>query len=108
MFEHQRRMLDALAKRLRDLFPRQVLSVHAFGSRMRGDHGMWSDLDVLIVVKDKTPQLQREIVSLFADEEDRTGIPFSVIIKSAESFEREKRVRTPFYEALVKEGVQLC
>lgn len=85
----------------------RIVSVYAFGSRVKGSHKEWSDFDVLVVVRDKSPQIEHEIISIFVDEEIKYGISFAPVIKDAGAFELEKRFETPFYGNILKQGVLL-
>lgn len=53
MYPHEREALKRIKASLRELFHEDIVSVYAFGSRVRGDHADWSDFDVLVVVKSK-------------------------------------------------------
>jgi predicted nucleotidyltransferase len=107
MYSYEKNILNRLTESLKEQFPDRIMAVYAFGSRVRGDHGEWSDFDVLVIVKDKTPEIETEIISLFVDEEIQSGIPFSPVIKDIKAFEMEKNYNTPFYENIMKEGVLL-
>ena len=107
MYAHEKKALDAITKSLREQFPERVRGVYVFGSRARGDHGEWSDFDVLIVVKERDPSIEEAIISCFVEEELRSGLIFTPIIKDEKAFESEKRFNTPFYENLTKEGITL-
>ena len=103
----EKEVLNRVVKILRERYPERVAGVYAFGSRVRGDYTAWSDLDVLIVVKDRDPSIEEEIVGLFVDEELESGIPFSPLIKDQRSFEKEKSFKTPFYANILNEGISL-
>jgi predicted nucleotidyltransferase len=107
MFAHEKKALERAVKRVREKLSDRIISIYAFGSRVRGDYEEWSDFDVIVVVKSKTPQLEAEIISIFVNEELRSGIPFSPVIKDIKTFEMEKRFNTPFYRNIIKEGVLL-
>ena len=107
MYTFEKEALTKITKRLKEKLPDSIIAIYAFGSRVRGDFHEWSDFDVLVVVKGKTPGLEAEIVSIFVDEELRSGIPFSPVIKDIKTFEMEKRFNTPFYRNIIKEGVLL-
>jgi hypothetical protein len=51
--------------------------------------------------------IEEAIVSLFVDEEIRSGLVFTPLVKDLEAFESEKRFKTPFYENLTREGIVL-
>jgi predicted nucleotidyltransferase len=107
MYAHEKRVLNRITKNLRKQFPGRIVHVYAFGSRARGNHGEWSDFDILVVVKDRDPLIEEAIISSFVEEELRSGLLFTPLIKDQKAFESEKRFHTPFYENLTREGTAL-
>lgn len=107
MQKHEQEALARITEVLRGRFPGRISAILAFGSRVRGDHDAWSDFDVLVVVQDKTPSLENEIIGTFVDEELKLGLSFTPVVKDAAAFEMEKNHHTPFYENLTREGVPL-
>jgi len=107
MFSFIRNRLEEIGHRLRERYPERVVAVYAFGSRVRGDHKEWSDIDLLVIVRKKDPQIEKEIINLIIEEEMKGGLLFSPVIKDLIAFEQEKRFNTPFYENIKKEGIEL-
>jgi len=107
MYAHERGVLNRITKGLRERFPKRIEGIYVFGSKARGDHGEWSDFDVLVVVKDRNPPIEQAIISLFVEEELLSGLLFTPLIKDLKAFESEKRFNTPFYENLTREGIAL-
>jgi len=107
VFAHERETLTRIIKSLKERFPERIKGIYAFGSRVRGDHNEWSDFDVLIIVKDRDPSIENEIIGSFVDEEFESGILFTPLIKDAKAFEAERSLKTPFYDNLMKEGFPL-
>jgi len=107
MHTHERQVLDRIAASLREKFADRIAVLYAFGSRVRGDHDAWSDFDVLVVVRDKDPGVEAEIVGIIVDEEFKAGLSFTPVIKDARAFDLERRFHTPFYENIAREGVPL-
>lgn len=105
MFSHEKTVLQQISDRIRQRFPDRIFSVYAFGSRVRGNHDAWSDFDVLVIVRDKEPLLESGIISIFMEEEMKTGLSFTPVVKDIKAFELEKEHHTPFYETIMKEGV---
>jgi predicted nucleotidyltransferase len=105
MYEYEKSALNQITEKLRHQFPDRITAVYAFGSRVRGDHGEWSDFDVLVVVKNRDPHIENEIMTIFVEEELQSGIMFAPVIKDMKSFEGEKTLNTPFYENITREGV---
>jgi predicted nucleotidyltransferase len=104
---HERQVLDRIAANLRERFAERITALYAFGSRVRGRHGAWSDFDVLVVIRDKDPRAEAEIVSMIVDEEFKAGLSFTPVVKDAQAFDLEKGFQTPFYENITREGVLL-
>jgi predicted nucleotidyltransferase len=107
MYAHEKGSLGRITNSLREQFPDRITKIYAFGSRVRGDHGEWSDFDILVVVKDRDPLIEEAIIGCFVEEELRSGLVFTPLIKDQKAFESEKRFNTPFYENLTREGIAL-
>ena len=60
---------------------------------------------MLIVVKDRNPAIENEIMDIFVEEELKSGVIFSPVIKDYTAFEKEKNLHNPFYENIQREGV---
>ena len=105
MFAHQKASLEKIRIRLEAVLPGNFASLCAFGSRARGNHGVNSDFDILVLVRNRTPTIETEIMSIFVDEEEKSGISFDPVIKTLASFDLEKEHRTPFFESIVRDGV---
>jgi predicted nucleotidyltransferase len=74
---------------------------------VRGDFTGDSDFDVLVIVKDKDVRTETALIELFGEKEDFTGIPFSVVIKDKQTYDREKRFRTGFARGIEDEGITI-
>ncbi|HSB71143.1 MAG TPA: nucleotidyltransferase domain-containing protein [Candidatus Methylomirabilis sp.] len=107
MHRHERDALRRIAERLRGRITDRIAALYAFGSRVRGNHDTWSDFDLLVVVRDKTPGIESEIIGMIVDEEMRAGLSFTPVVKDVRAFEMEERLHTPFYESVTREGVPL-
>lgn len=105
MFRHYEKVLRRIVDKVRAKLPDRVISVYAFGSRVRGDHDIWSDFDVMVVVEKRDPVVESEVMDIFVEEELKSGIIFTPVIKDVESFEQEREYNTPFYENIIKEGI---
>jgi len=107
MYPREKQTLKKIAGRLKKHLPNRIVSVHAFGSRVRGDHNAWSDFDVLVVVHNKNPEIEARIIEIFVEEETKSDLSFTPVIKDAKAFELERRFHTPFFDNIVREGVAL-
>jgi predicted nucleotidyltransferase len=107
MYAHQKETLRRISSRLRERFHEDIVSVYAFGSRVRGDHDERSDFDVLVVVKRKNPALEDKIMTIFVEEEIESGISFIPVIKDCGAFDLERKYNSPFYNNIKKEGIPI-
>lgn len=107
MYTYEKEILRRITRKLKEKFSGRIVSIYAFGSRVKGDHDEWSDFDVLVVVRDRDPGIESKIINAFVDEEIKSGLSFTPVIKDVRSFEKEKKFKTPFYENIMKEGVRL-
>ena len=64
-----------------------IMSVTAFGSRVRGDFSEDSDMDVLVVVGKKSLKEISFINDIFYEEEIKTGIPFSEDLSDSQTID---------------------
>jgi uncharacterized protein len=107
MYIHDMQALAHIASTLREQFGERIVSFYVFGSRARGDHGPRSDFDVLIVVKGKQPELERDIMATLVEEEMKAGMILTPLIKDQKNFDLERSHNSPFYQNIQTEGVAL-
>jgi uncharacterized protein (UPF0332 family)/predicted nucleotidyltransferase len=99
--------LDLYLPALREQFPEQVEEFIIFGSKARGDDGPDSDLDVLIVTRDGGRQLKEEINHLGHSLGTLTEAIPSIIIFSKEEWQERAGDGSPFYRAVIRDGVPM-
>ena len=78
-----------------------------FGSRVRGDHGADSDLDLLVVVGTRSQEVERAVIDCCVEEELGSGIAFDPVIRSSATFALERRYNSPFYQNVARDGVSV-
>lgn len=104
------RALELLKERLLDAMGGGLLRIVFFGSRSSGRFREDSDIDVLVVIKEKSPQL-KEMIHSIADKIEKEillyRIPFSLHIFGQEEYRAFKEKRSPFLEEIEKRGETL-
>ena len=105
--KHETEILKRISEQLKKEFQDEFLSLYAFGSKVRGDHNEMSDFDILVIVKDKTPELEDKIMDIFVKEELKSSLFFTPLIKDFRAFDLEKKYNTPFYQNIMSQGVLL-
>ena len=105
--EPEKAALSEFVARLRERYADEVLLVMLFGSKVRGDFDEESDLDVLVVVEGDGWLFHREISFIGS----RVSLDYDVNISPkavSQTLYRElQELRTPFYENVQAEGVEL-
>ena len=107
MFAFEKEAVQRITKKLKKILGKELVTVIAYGSRVRGDFSEESDFDILVVVRKRTFAMIDKINHLFTNEEETAGIPFSVVVKAADLFEKEKAYETMFYRSIKEEGLVL-
>lgn len=84
-----------------------ILDIVLFGSYARGDFNGDSDIDVLVILKDRDNESSDSIAALCDDAMEYTDYDdlLSVVHLSKEQWEEATRLRTPFYNAVAGEGI---
>ena len=107
MYSHEKTALERISSSLKKKYPENIVSVYAFGSRVRGDHAEGSDFDILVIVKNRSITVEEAIIDAFVEEEMKSGVSFDPLIKTLSSFELEKQHHTPFFKNIEQEGIAL-
>jgi len=89
--------------------PERVLKIIIFGSYARGDETPDSDLDILIVVTDKSKKLEKQIFDIAYEimwDYDFTPL-ISLEIMTEEHWQQLKNKNSSFYRNIQREGIAL-
>ena len=85
-----------------------VVRVYAYGSRVRGDADVGSDLDLLIELREVTRTAKRQILDRAWELSLEEGYVISVAIVSQEAFERGPLSQSEFARNIHQEGVEIA
>lgn len=94
-----------LIDRLITLMP--ITKVIVFGSRARGNATAESDLDILIVVSQRTPQMMALIDDIAWEIGLSGDVVISPLVLSEKELEQGWMSATPLARAIVMEGIQV-
>lgn len=105
-----KREKEALLKfkhRLEELLGKNLLAIKLFGSRVRGRRHRGSDIDVVVIVQDKTEQVE----DIIWDESLEAFYQFEAIIEaivySLEEYKKSLSEQWPFMLNLEREGISI-
>jgi UTP:GlnB (protein PII) uridylyltransferase len=110
-FEHlttkERQAAFAFVDKVNQQFSQQLYAVILFGSRARGEAEPDSDMDLLVVVSDVDPEIQKAIHYLAADVWLEYGIFLSTLVWSEAHRRKVENLRTLFFQNILKDGINL-
>lgn len=84
-----------------------LISLRLFGSRPRGEGTEESDLDVLIMLREKNRALCRRIVAEALEIDLAYDTNLAPTILSVEGYQRNRDYSTPFYRNVERESLPL-
>lgn len=84
-----------------------IVEKYLFGSYATKTHTPLSDIDILIVVKSLTPDMQSRVSGLASEYALRHDVCFSPILTDTGAWEKNKKFNTLFYQEIVRNGIKL-
>lgn len=94
---------DMLKRKLKN----KIFEIRVFGSRLKGNFHFWSDIDILIVVKNKNEKIERTIYKAFQKIEDKFLIPIHLVIRSLDEWQKEIEFKTPFSREIFRNSYKI-
>ena len=92
---------------LREKLGGEIVSVWLFGSKARGDSQQDSDIDIFILVKEKTPHIRDRVAGIAADYDIEHGLPLSTVVYDLFEYQKNKELGSFFFESVEREGIIL-
>jgi uncharacterized protein len=89
------------------ILKKNIIKKYLFGSYAKNQQNEWSDIDVLIIVKQLDNKIRKEISSLSSDYSINKDILISPILKDIDVWEKNKAHNTLFYKEIEKYGIEL-
>ncbi len=93
---------------MREVLKDNLVAEYLFGSVARNEADEFSDIDVLIIVKQLDYQIRSELSKLSSEYSINHGVCISPIVKDEKVWEQNKSHGTLFYQEIQREGVRLC
>jgi hypothetical protein len=84
-----------------------LVAEYLFGSMARNEAEEYSDIDILIIVKQFEYQLRQELSKLPSNYSLKQGVCISPIIKDLKIWEQNKFYQTLFYQEIQRDSVRL-
>jgi len=103
----EEKIVKRFAQKLKYSLEDKIILLKLFGSKVRGDSSLDSDIDILLVVREKTSELRDLVFNILFDLDPYYEFKISPIIYSAFEYKRNEELESTFVETIKKEGVAL-
>ncbi len=105
---NERAGLTTFVERLRQRYGDELLRVVLFGSKARGDFDAESDVDVLVVLRERDHwKLLHEITDLTSQLLLESGVNISALVCDGARYQWWAAHRAPIYNSIQRDGVEL-
>lgn len=101
------RVIRRFATETKKLLKENIWAEYLFGSYATDRQTPQSDVDILIIVKCATPDLQRRLSGLASDYSLKYNLYISPIVQDFATWEKNQRCRTLFYQDVTQQGIRL-
>ena len=92
----------------KQLLQDNLVAEYLFGSVARRENSEYSDIDILIIVKQFNYKVRESLSSLSSEYSINRGIYVSPILKDINIWEMNKNHKTLFYQEIQRDGIRLC
>lgn len=99
--------VQALLQSLQEHLGGQIIRAFLFGSKARGDGQLWSDIGILITVREESWPLRAEVSTLAADVCLAYDVPIGPRVVGQKRWRRRREAGFGLYRKLTTEGVPL-
>ncbi|MBI4810396.1 MAG: nucleotidyltransferase domain-containing protein [Ignavibacteriales bacterium] len=103
----ERKAISAFSRRLKKSLGKQLVTVQLFGSKARGNSKKSSDVDIYIIVKEKSLKILDKVSEIDADVWDEFDVLLSPVVYSVYEEKKNLEMHSFFFEAVQKEGIPI-
>ncbi len=107
LIAEERKAVKLFSDRLRKLLKDNLVHIKLFGSKIRGDFTKDSDIDLVIVMREKNYIIREQIYDILLDVELEFNAHISLKIFTSDEIEKNKQLGSPFIDNLEREGILL-
>ena len=105
--ETEKKVVEEFAKLVRTALGENLIDMEIFGSKVRGDFTGDSDMDILVVVKERTLDSMDRIAEITANLNIEYNLSISPVIFSEYEYKVNEDMKSPFVLNVEAEGVRL-
>lgn len=103
----EKQVIFAFKKTLEKSLGQNLISLQLFGSKARGNYGKDSDIDLLLILKEKNPRVEEIVYNTVTDLMLKSGVYLSVKIFDSKQFQKLNKIPTVFMQKVKQEAVKI-
>jgi predicted nucleotidyltransferase len=107
MSKTERRALERFGDAVKSRLGEYVVRMSVFGSKVRGDYQEASDIDVLVIVKERSLRVMDQIAEITSDLNVKYDLSISPVVFSEQEYDMNAKMASPFSLAVREEGLSL-
>jgi predicted nucleotidyltransferase len=101
--ENEKNAVETLKRRLKERF--EVRDMRLFGSKVRGQAGPDSDVDIMIELPKRSPEIESEIDDITFEVNLRNDSFITTIVFGQDELQEGPLRESPIYKSIRKEGI---
>ncbi|MGE5343058.1 MAG: nucleotidyltransferase domain-containing protein [Candidatus Omnitrophota bacterium] len=101
------RIIKRFVKDSKQLLQDNIIEEYLFGSYANNTYTSVSDIDILIVVNNFSPEIRRKMSGLASEYSLEYNVLISPIIKDSQVWNKNKEFHTLFYQEIREHGISL-
>ncbi len=105
--DREKAAVKEFAERLKKALGDQLVSIRLFGSKVRGDSGPESDIDIFVLTRDEKDASRGTVATIAAQIWEETDILLSPVTFTVYEKKVNDELRSFFFEAVEREGLSL-
>lgn len=105
--KHELAAIKDFKARLLDRYPQNIVSFKLFGSKARGDVHSESDLDVLVIVKERTTDFDEAMIDVICDMLNEHDVYIETVTMTEASFQDALDMQMPFAINITRDAISI-
>jgi predicted nucleotidyltransferase len=107
MSKAERYAIEQFGETVKSRLGEYVIKISVFGSKVRGDYLATSDIDVLVIVKERSLHVMDQIAEITSDLNIKYNLSISPVVFSKQEYDMNAKMASPFSLAVRQEGLSL-
>ena len=107
MSKTERYAIEQFGETVKSRLGEYVVKMSVFGSKVRGDYRATSDIDVLVIVKERSLSVMDQIAEITSDLNIKYDLSISPVVFSEQEYDMNAKMASPFLLAVREEGLSL-